>query len=77
MHKNLDIFLKSRYSHRYDTRSGNNRFNQQFQRLSLTQNHSVMYQAPNNWNTIPESIEERPSLETFNRHYKQDLFGSY
>ena len=77
MYKNLDMFLQSRSSHRYGTRSGNNRFNPQFQRLSLTQNQSVMYQAPNNWNTIPESIKEAPSVEVFKKPYKQHLFGCY
>ena len=74
MYKYLDMFLQSRSSHRYDTRTGNNRLNPQFKRLSHTQRK---YQAPNNWNTISESIREAPSLEAFKRRYKQHLLGSY
>ena len=77
MYKNLDMCLQSRSSHRYDARSDNDRFNPKFQKLSLTQNQPVMHQVPNNWNTIPESIKEAPSLEAFKRRYKQHLFGSY
>ena len=70
IYTNLDMFLQSRPSHRYVTRSGNNRFNPKFQRLSLIQ-------SPNNWNTIPESIKEASSRKAFKSHFKQHLFGNY
>ena len=64
-------------SHNYNTRSGNNSYNPMFQRLTQTQNQSIMFQAPNNWNNIPDVIKNATSLPSFKGRYKQFLLSNY
>ena len=81
---NLGIY---RFKHRNDfetnngthnTRSRQNYYRPIFQRLTLTQNQSIFfYQAPSNWNTIPEDIQNSPSVTLFKRKYKQFLLSKY
>ena len=71
--QNLDKFGASLQSHNYLTRSGSNFYTPTFQRLSLTQNQSLYFQVPNNWNIIPDDIKNSTSLNGFKRKYKNFL----
>ena len=72
-HKN-DFELNSS-SH--DTRSRQNYYRPIFQRLTLTQNQSLRYQAPTNWNIIPDDIQNLPSVSSFKQKYKLFLLSKY
>ena len=73
MYKNLDKFGANLQSHNYLTRSGSNFYTPTFQRLSLTQNQSLYFQVPNNWNIIPDDIKNSTSFNVFKRKYKNFL----
>ena len=77
MYKNLNRLSTMISSHNYNTRSGNNSYNPMFQRLTQTQNQSIMFQAPNNWNNIPDVIKNATSLPSFKGRYKQFLLSNY
>lgn len=48
-----------------------------FQRLSLTQHQSVTFQGPSLWNSIPNSIRNKPSLNAFKFNFKKHLLSQY
>ena len=76
MYVNLESFSDMMSSHTYNTRSSNHYIPMR-QRLTLTMNQSIKYQAPNNWNTIPDEIKNATSLSSFKRKYKQFLLANY
>ena len=45
-------------------------------RLTLFQ-HSLLYKGPKDWNDIPASIKEKPSLPSFKKKMKEFLLSSY
>ena len=58
MYKNLDRFSSFQTSHGYSTRTGRDRYNPSFQRLTLTRNQSIYFQVPDNWNSIPDNVKK-------------------
>ena len=76
MYENLNSFSNMLSLHTYSTRLGSHHIPTR-QRLSLTMNQSIMYQAPNNWNTIPDDIKNAASLASFKHKYKQFLLANY
>lgn len=76
MYKNMDKFSPNLINHPYATRSGNYHV-PTFQRLTLTQNQSIMYQVPLNWLEIPDHVRDRASLNSFKYSYKSFLISSY
>ena len=60
----------------HNTRSGDH-YVPSRQRLTRTFNQSIMYQAPNNWQDIPVTIINSPSLSSFKRNFKSHLISLY
>ena len=77
MYNNIEKFSSNLQSNEYSTRSGNNYYLPTFQRLSLTLNQSILYQAPSNWNNIPQFVKNTPSINSFKKHYKDFLLSEY
>ena len=75
MHRNLDKFTNIR-QHNFNTRS-EGEYIPTFQRLTLTQNQSIKFQAPSNWNNIPNDIKNIQTTNSFKRNYKNFLISSY
>ena len=71
------IELASRHSrnHNYNTRNRANLL-PDFERLQTTQK-SILCQAPNIWNSIPENLKQLPSVSLFKKHYKKYLLEVY
>ena len=69
---NLEVFYSN---HDYNTRN-RDQPNPTFQRLTLTQ-HSIFFNGPRLWNSIPENIRESSSLPVFKRQYKNLLIQLY
>ena len=76
MKKNIEYFAPNFQINLHNTRSGNH-YVPSFQRLALTQNQSIMYQAPKNWHNIPLLVKNSRSLDTFKRNYKTFLLSCY
>ena len=81
---NLGIFMKNNESYfsqnfrlnLFNTRSGNH-YVPAFQRIDLTLNRSLRYQAPYNWRYIPIHVKNSPSLNSFKKRYKAFLISLY
>ena len=69
---NLDIFYAD---HSYNTRN-RDQANPIFQRLTLTQ-HSIFFNGPTIWNSIPVNIRQSSSLVMFKKQYKKHLIQLY
>ena len=76
MWKNIDKFEDNFRVNTHNTRSGNHYVPTSF-RLTMTQNKSIKFQAPQNWSQIPDYIINSPSLTTFKRKYKSFLLSAY
>ena len=76
MYKNIDKFASNILQNPYSKRSGIY-YAPTFQRLTLTKNQSIKFQAPSNWNTIPDNLKNSPSANSFKRKYKSLLLSSY
>ena len=76
MWKNIDYFMPNYRINLNNTRSGNY-FDSSYHRLSLTQNQSILYQAPSNWRNIPLDVRNSTSLNMFKKKYKNSLLSSY
>ena len=76
MYRNIGNFSSNLYVNRNATRSGNY-YQPTFQRLSVTQNQSIKYQAPLNWESIPMNIRNIRTVNSFKKHYKQYLISTY
>ena len=76
MWKNLERFAQNFRINPMNTRSGDY-YAPSFQRIHLTQNQSIMYQAPLIWENIPLSIRNSVSLASFKRKYKISLISLY
>ena len=76
MWKNIDYFMPNYRINLNNTRSGNY-FVSLYHRLSLTQNQSILYQAPSNWRNIPLDVRNSTSLIMFKKKYKNSLLSSY
>ena len=76
MYRNLERFSIYLSNNVYNTRT-NAIYNPPFQRLNLCQRQSIEYQAPNNWNEIPESIRNSSNLMSFKINYKSHLVSKY
>lgn len=76
MYKNIDKFSANIYQNPYPTRSGSY-YVPPTQRLTLTERQSIKFQAPANWNTVPENLKNSPSVDSFKRKYKSFLLSSY
>ena len=77
MYKNLNKFDPNLRINYFSTRSGDGFYLPSFYRLALTQNQSIMYQAPFHWNSIPEMIKNASSIKSFRRQYKKYLLSAY
>ena len=69
MHQNLDNFTNRRQSN-LNTRSVGE-YIPSFQRLALTQNQSIKFHAPSNWNNIPIDIKNIRSVNSFKKITKK------
>ena len=76
MFKNIDNFAENILDHPYNTRSGIY-YVPEFQDLTLTRNQSIKFQAPSNWNNIPDNVKNSPSVHSFKRNYKRWLLSFY
>ena len=76
MYKNISKFASYFRENQNSTRSGDY-YAPTFQRLTLTQNQSIKYQVPQNWNTIPSVVKNSPSINSFKRNYKTYLLSFY
>ena len=76
MRKNLAYFSQNYVINLHNTRSGD-RYVPSRQRLSLTLDQSIRYQAPHHWSNIPVWIKNSPSLKSFKRNYKKFLISQY
>ena len=76
MYKNKEKFVSNVRHSSYNTRS-DIEYEPLFQRLTLTQNQSVYYQAPLNWNDIPNTISSIRTFNSFKHNYKNYLIASY
>ena len=76
LHKNWTKFQQYLNTSNYNTR-GDSIFNPPFHRLNLTQRQSVEHQAPKLWNSIPASIRNSSSLNSFKWKYKKHLISQY
>ena len=75
MYQNLDKFNNIRLNN-LNTRS-EGQYIPSFQRLTLTQNQSIKFQAPANWNEIPNDIKTNRSTNSFKKNYKNFLISGY
>ena len=76
MRKNLAYFSQNYVINLHNTRSGD-RYVPSRQRLSLTLDQSIRYQARYHWSNIPVWIKNSPSLKSFKRNYKKFLISQY
>ena len=76
MFKNIGNFESSFRVNPYLTRSGDY-YAPNFQRLSITQNQSIKFQAPYLWSRIPIEIKQCRSLASFKKRYKSYLINKY
>ena len=76
MYKNINSFLPNLRINHNATRSGNY-YQPIFQRLTITKNQSLKYQAPINWEKIPMNIRDHRSINSFKKHFKQHLISAY
>ena len=76
MYANMGRFESNFYLNSHATRSGDH-FAPAFQCLTLTQNQSIKFQAPANWNNIPSLIKNSPHIHSFRRKYKKFLLSQY
>ena len=76
MFRNIDRFSQNFRINTHNTRSGNY-YTPSYQRLTLGQHQSIMYQAPLNWEKIPPSVKNSRSLASFKRKYKSYLVSLY
>ena len=76
MYKNIDNFSSHLFQCPYSTRSGTYYIPTR-QRLTLTSNQSINVQALSNWNNIPETLKNSPSVISFKKNYKNYLLSSY
>ena len=75
MWKNIDNFEQNFRINLHNTRSGDH-YDPTFQRLALAQYQSIMFQAPLNWQPIPDDIKNSISLHSFKRKYKSYILCS-
>ena len=76
MFKNIGNFESNFRVNPYLTRSGDH-YAPNFQRLSLTQNQSIKFQAPKLWYQIPLEIRQCRSLTSFKKRYRSFLINKY
>ena len=76
MYKNIEKFSSNILQNPYFTRSGIY-YAPTFQNLTLTQNQSLKFQGPSNWNNIPENLKNSTSVNSFKRKYKNLLLSCY
>ena len=76
MYKNLERFSPYLSNNTFNTRN-DDIFNPPFQRLDLCQRQSIKFQAPKNWNEIPECIRNSNTLQSFKSSYKKYLVSRY
>ena len=76
MWKNEVIFEQNFRINLHNTRSGDH-YVPSRQRLTRAFNQSIMYQAPHNWQDIPATIINSPSLSSFKRNFKSHLISLY
>ena len=76
MWKNIDKFSQNFRINPMNTRSGDY-YAPSFQRIPLTQNQSIMYQAPIIWENIPLSVRNSVSIASLKRKYKISLISCY
>ena len=76
MYKNKAHFSNNFVYNTHNTRSGD-RYVPSHQRLQLTLNQSIMYQAPLNWSDIPLTIKNANTLKSFKSNYKKHLISQY
>ena len=76
MWRNIGKFEQNFHINIHNTRSGDH-YEPGYQRLLLTQNNSIYYQAPLNWCEIPDPIIFSRSLQIFKRSYKKSILDSY
>ena len=78
LYKNMESFQFSSENHDHETRSSTSRnFIPEFQRLSLTQNQSIKYQAPTFWNALPDVIKNATSVSSFKLMFKNFAISNY
>ena len=77
MYKNPSRFSQASSVHDHSTRFSVSNYSTVFQRLTLTRNQSLYFQAPNNWNGIPQHIKNSETILQFKRKYKNFLLGQY
>ena len=75
IYRNTEILDNFTRNHNYSTRQ-RNEYLAPFARLRSTQ-QSVLFNAINNWNSIPDNIKNSISLPSFKYKYKQHLLESY
>ena len=75
IYRNPEILGNFTRNHNYSTRQ-RNEYLAPFARSRSTQ-QSVLFNAINNWNTIPDNIKNSISLPSFKYKYKQHLLESY
>ena len=76
MWKNEVNFEQNFRKNLHNTRSGDH-YVPSRQRLTRAFNQSIMYQAPHNWQNIPATIINSPSLSSFKRNFKSHLIPLY
>ena len=76
MYKNIDKFYSYIMNNPYSTRSGTY-YVPRNQRLTLTRNQSIISQGPSCWNTIPDTLKNCSSVQSFKRNYKKLLLSHY
>ena len=76
MYKNITKFASYFRENQNSTRSGDY-YAPTFQRLTLTQNQSIKYQVPQNWNNIPSLVKNSPSISSFKRNYRTYILSFY
>ena len=78
LYKNREKFENQSISHVYSTRSTHiHSCTSEFQRLTQTQNQSIKYQAPLNWNSLPLHVKDAPSLKSFRKRAKAFAISQY
>ena len=76
MYKNNENFSANLFQSPYFSRSGSYYIPFR-QRLTITSNQSVKVQALSNWNNIPDTLKNSPSVFSFKKNYKRFLLASY
>ena len=75
VYKNIDVLLEYQRLHNYSTRNRENLL-PPFHRLRTTQ-QSVLFNAINVWNSVPQNIKECTSVCGFKNRYKRYLIEHY